>query len=227
MPPIRAKEVMVIKAPQPRNVFDTTPGWGELCATQHPECSLAPMPHVAMKSWYNTYVYVPEQRSHDDRQFLQRFVKGPNGDWIDVCKARQMASFLEETQMAALAAEEEREAIRSGEFTQTTHYVDAYSGERMVEFEGVLQPIQQLYDEYGIEEAPAAGADGSASGWFDFDNLRVAWPFGKPMRNKQVSMHTYNYFDRANPQIISDRSVTMVETGSMYMAAEEYRTGVY
>ncbi|CAE7290038.1 unnamed protein product [Symbiodinium necroappetens] len=69
--------------------------WSELCATPSPEDSLAPVPQIPMKTWYNSYVYVPEE-GQQDRQYLQRFTRGPNGEWIDVVKARRLVDAMEE-----------------------------------------------------------------------------------------------------------------------------------
>merc|ERR1719327_1620814 len=104
---------------------NATFAWTEICGTREPECSMAPVPQVPMKTWYNTYVYVPEQRSHVERQYLERFVPGPDGEWIDVVKARRLTSFLEEQKRKADMVEEEKRLVESGDVVEMTDFVDA------------------------------------------------------------------------------------------------------
>lgn len=192
--------------------------WSELCATPSPEASLAPVPQIPQKSWYNSFVYVPEQASHEDRQFLQRFVKGKNGEWIDVVKARRLVDSLEAQRQKQMREAMEREMILSGNATQSTHYIDAYTGEKLLNFRGKLEPEQTLYEEYHIHRGNVLTGQDEA---FDFDNLRLRWPFAQADRNKPVSQHTYDWFDRRNMYIPTDRSCELVEMRSMYLDKEE------
>ena len=57
--------------------------------------------------------------------------------------------------------------------------------------------------------------------WFDYDNLRFAWPFGVRDRNKPVSQHTYDWFDRRNVYMPSDASCELVEMPSIYLERHE------
>jgi hypothetical protein len=201
--------------PIPKN--STTFTWSEICATPGPEASLAPVPQVAMKSWYNTYVYTPEQTSHEDRRFLQRFTQGPDGEWVDVVKARRLNKYMEESRLKQMREAMEKDLVSSGAATRTTHYVDPYTGEKLVACRGQLLPEQTLYAEYDIHKRNSL----TAEPWFDFDNLRINWPFDAPDRNKIVSQHTYDWFDRRNMYITSDKSVELVELDSMYLEKTE------
>jgi len=194
--------------------------WSEICATPGPEAALAPVPQVQQKSWYNTYVYTPEQSSHEDRQFLQRYVKGPDGEWIDAVKARRLAKHLDEQHLKNMREAMERDMVASGAGTQKTHYLDPYSGEHLVACRGDLLPKAALNREYGVHtDDNVLGLD--EDNFFDFDNLRIPWPFGKPDRNKAISQHTYDWFDRRNMYIPNDRSVELRELPSMYLDREE------
>jgi hypothetical protein len=199
-------------------------GWAELCATPDPEASLAPSPQVAQKTWCNSYMYFPARHSHTERQFLERFVQGPNGEWLDVVKARRMAEFYEEQRLKTMKEQMERELIMSGSVTQNTHFTDAYSGERLVACGGELLPKQQLLDEFEIHDRryEIKNQLQDAKAEFDFDNLRVPWPFGRPHRNKRISQHTYDWFDRSNPYISCDRDVEIIETASTYVDREHH-----
>jgi len=226
-------EPIIVKLPRPRfhggrefldNVpkRDATFAWSEICATPGPECSLAPVPQVPAKQWYNTYVYVPEQRSHVQRHFLERYVQGPDGEWLDVVKARRMAGYLEEHRRKAAEDEMERELVANGSSVQNTGYVDAYSGEPLRACKGQLIPQSALNDQYKLHRSEWKDfLTDQAAGW-DFDNLRVAWPFGRPDRNKKISAHAYEWFDRQNPFIPTDRSYEMLELPSMYVDKENY-----
>lgn len=225
----------IIKLPHPRfpggrNFFDTVPqrdatfAWSEICATPEPECSLAPVPQVQMKSWYNTYLYVPEKNSHLERQYLERFIQGENGEWIDVVKARRMANFLDEQREKEERIKRQRSEVLSGANTFKSGYTDAYTGEQLVAFHGELMPQEELWARNDIRpslmmELREQQAEGEG---FDFANLRVPWPFGRPDRNKMVSKHAYEWFDRRNAYIQSDRQFEMMELPSMYVDKEQY-----
>lgn len=196
---------------------DATFAWSELCATPGPEASLAPVPQIPMKSWYNSYVYLPEQNSHDDRQFLQRYVKGPNGTWVDVIKARRLVNSMEEQREKQMRQALEREMVLSGAGVQKTHYVDAYSGKKMVACRGELVTEKALYEEYHVHQGNVLDQDEV----FDFDNLRFPWPFAHRDVNKPVSQFTYDWFDRRNMYIPTDRSCEIVELSSMYVDQKE------
>merc|ERR1719247_3485591 len=143
MTPTPGLQRVVVKMPHPRysggpEFIDGVPkrnstfAWTELCGTREPECSMAPVPQVREKTWYNTYVYMPEQRSHVERQYLERYVPGPDGDWLDVVKARRMSGFLREQTMKAQEAEEQQRLVQSGDAVEITDYVDQYTGEQLV-----------------------------------------------------------------------------------------------
>jgi len=203
---------------------NSTFAWSEICATPGPESSLAPVPQVECKMWYNTYVYVPEQRSHVERHFLERYVQGPNGEWLDVVKARRMADYYEQKRLTAMRESMEREEVTSGAAVHATAYTDAYTGDPLVACQGSLIRRQELLEEYGTSPAKAAmqaRAQDMQGGW-DWDNLRIPWPFGSPDRNKIISQHAYDWFDRNNPYIRSDRSTEFVELPSMYIEREHY-----
>ncbi|CAL1157639.1 unnamed protein product, partial [Cladocopium goreaui] len=216
LPPLR------VTAPRPRQPGGTefygavpkhsaTFAWSELCATPDPEGSLAPVPQVPMKSWYNSYVYVPEQNMGQDRQYLTRFAKGPNGEWVDVVKARQLLDAMDAAQQRQMREEMEREMVLSGmshlgdaveadgqviSGIQRTHYVDPYSGEKLIACKGQLQTREEILSQYHIRGAVLPPEE-----WFDFDNLRFPWPFAKHDPNKPVSQHTFDWFDRRNVYI--------------------------
>jgi len=198
--------------------------WSEICATRDPNASLAPVPQTETKSWYNSYLYHPEDRSHVENQFLDRFVQGPDGEWIDVIKARRMSSHMEEKREQAMVKQMERAMIMSGSVIQQTGYVDPYSGEHLVSCRGELVPKQQLLEQFGDHFSAGALREmvAETQGGFDWDNLRVPWPFGRPYRNKQVSQHAYDWFDRQNPYIPTDRSCEMLELPSMFVDRHQY-----
>jgi len=188
-----------------------------------PDASLAPVPQTQMKSWYNTYLYVPEEHSHQERRFTDRYVQGADGEWIDAIKARRMSSFMVEKREQAMLHQMERAMIMSGSVMKQTGYTDPYTGEPLVACRGELLPRQQLmerYEEDAVHMLKDAGHELQAG--FDFANLRVPWPFGRPYRNKQVSHHAYDWFDRQNPYIPTDASVEFMELPSMYMEKEQY-----
>lgn len=198
--------------------------WSEICATPEPEASLAPVPQVPMKQWYNTYVYVPERSTHRERQFLERYVQGPDGEWLDVVKARRMSNFYEQQRMQNLKEKMERAMIMTGSAVQKTQYTDAYSGEHLVACGGELLPKQVLYDEYNIHSRSAQMKEmlEQTREDMDFDNFRIAWPFGSPHRNKKIHPATYEWFDRRNGAISSDKSFQIIEMPSTYVDRETY-----
>jgi len=199
---------------------NTTFAWTEICGTQ-PECSMAPAPQVPMKTLYNSYIYVPEQRSHVERQYLERFVPGPDGEWIDVVKARRMSSWLEEQSRKAAQVAEQQRQVQTGETVEQTDYFDQYSGEPLVSCNNQLMSKAQVYERYNVHKSDWANAV-EAMPAFDFDNLRVPWIFGKVDRNKKVSQNVYDWFDRRNPRITSDRSYKLMELPSYYVDEENY-----
>lgn len=250
--------------------------WSELCATPSPEDSLAPVPQIPMKTWYNSYIYVPEE-GQQDRQYLQRFTRGPNGEWIDVVKARRLVDAMEERRQQQMREYMERDMVLAGmralgsgalsagmgamqmgmsgigagwgaidagfsalegtpgsrsvgragmqagdgsdigHGVHQTLYTDAYSGERLIACKGKLQTRAEIFDEYHIR-GQAVPED---EPFFDFDNLRFSWPFARPEKNKPVSQHTYDWFDRRNMYIQGDSSCEIVEMPSVYIDSEE------
>jgi len=204
---------------------DATFAWSELGITPDPECSLAPEAHT-QKMWYNTYLYQQEQNSHKERHFLERFVQGPNGEWLDVVKARRMTRFHDEKRQQDLKDQLERQALMSGAYMRNSSYTDAYSGEDLIECRGELASRETLLQEHGVhrsatELAKLALQDARAQA--DWDNLRVPWPFGTAYRNKKVSQHTYDWFDRNhNPYVPTDKSVEIVELPSMYIDSVQH-----
>lgn len=222
----------IVKLPHPRyegapEFIDGVPkrnstfAWTELCGTNSPECSMAPVPQVREKTWYNSRIYIPEQRSHVERQYLERFVPGPNGEWLDVVKARRMTTFLEEQRKKYEEEEEERRLVKSGDVVELTDYTDVYTGEELVACNNQLLTKQQVYERYNIHRSDW-GKRVDKIPAFDFDNLRSPWPFGKVDRNKRVSQHAYDWFDRRNPRIVSDRSYRIMELPSYYVDEDLY-----
>lgn len=211
----------------------------ELCCTSDPDgAALAPTPEIPVKKWYNTYLYVPEERRaiKDGGQFLERFVQGPDGEWLDVPKARRMAQHIEDARRRDMAAIAERKAIQSGVAfapgglganatgmpqNGMTCYTDPYSGEQLMCYKGELMPKAEIYDRNNIHESEYQRLFDTPGG-LDMDNFRVPWPFGTPHRNKKVSMHAYDWFDRQNPFIPSDKSYEMMELPSVYVDKENY-----
>eukprot|EP00438_Fugacium_kawagutii_P025232 Skav230245 [mRNA] locus=scaffold1818:150086:157664:- [translate_table: standard] len=236
LPPLR------VTAPRPRQPGGTefygavpkhsaTFAWSELCATPDPEASLAPVPQVPTKSWYNSYVYMPEQNMGQDRQYLTRFAKGPNGEWVDVVKARHLLDAMDAAQQRQMREEMEREMVLSGmshlgdaveadghviNGIHRTHYVDPYSGEKLIACKGQLQTRTEILSQYHIRGAVLPPEE-----WFDFDNLRFPWPFAKHDPNKPVSQHTFDWFDRRNVYIPKDSSCELVEMPSIYLERHE------
>merc|ERR1719336_852215 len=119
----------------------------------------------------------------------------------------------------------ERAMVMSGSVVQETRYTDPYSGEHLVACRGELLPRQQLLEQYTNHYSSTALREMvSETQGFDFDNLRVPWPFGRPYRNKQVSQHAYDWFDRQNPYIPTDKSFELMELPSMYVDRHHYET---
>eukprot|EP00928_Gymnodinium_smaydae_P087273 TRINITY_DN71552_c0_g1_i1.p1 TRINITY_DN71552_c0_g1~~TRINITY_DN71552_c0_g1_i1.p1 ORF type:complete len:476 (+),score=110.78 TRINITY_DN71552_c0_g1_i1:139-1566(+) len=208
----------------------------ELCATPEPEASLAPMPEVGCKMWYNTYLYVPEDRRaiQSGGHFLERFVQGENGEWLDVPKARRMAEHVADMRQRDAQQRAEEQAIRNGSAWSwsgsgngenaggvgASEYRDPYSGETLVMYKGELLPKAELFAQHGIQESEWRSMFQLPH--VDFDNFRVPWPFGRPHRNKRVSNSAYEWFDRQNPFIPSDRSYEMLELPSTFVDKENY-----
>mmetsp|Transcript_85915 Transcript_85915/g.243665 ORF Transcript_85915/g.243665 Transcript_85915/m.243665 type:complete len:343 (-) Transcript_85915:222-1250(-) len=228
---------VIVKAPRPRyagapefygNIpkASSTFAWPELCVTADPDWSLSPSPDLE-KHWWNTYIYVPERHSHVERQFLERFVPGPDGEWLDVVKARRMTNYFDHRRETERKERIEREVLMSGAAMQNTGYVDAYSGEPLVVCQGELASRETILQEHNVHRSAAELARlmaQDARTQADFDNLRVPWPFGTPYRNKKIAQHTYDWFDRGgnNPYIQSDRDMTIYELPSMYVDEEHY-----
>lgn len=204
----------------------STFAWPELCVTPENEFSgMAPVPGV-QKIWYNTVFYYPEERSHVERQFLERYVQGPNGEWIDVVKARRMARYYEEKREEEIKEQMERQMLLSGSGMEKTGYTDAYSGEPLVACRGELASREAILEEHGVHRSATELAKVMMSdvrSQSDFDNLRLFWPFAAPSRNKMISQHTYDWFDRHNnPYLPTDDSMEIYELNSMYVDKEHY-----
>lgn len=260
--PHHERDRIIVKLPHPRyhgapEFVDGIPkrtstfAWTELCGTREPECAMTPVPQVQEKSWYNSYVYIPEQRSHVERQYLERYVQGPDGEWIDVVKARRMCSFFDEQKLKADEEREEQKLVKSGEVIKRTDYLDAYSGEHLIACENMVRAPEispetrglpkrhtgealidtvpgarlmtkaEVYDRYGIHKSEW-GKYVDTDPIFEFDNLRVPWPYGQVDRNKKVSQHLYDWFDRRNPHVVSDKSYNMMELPSYYVDEDLY-----
>lgn len=243
-----------VKLPRPKYkggsvTWDNVPskdaafGWGEMAVTSLTRgASLAPDPEVDMKMWYNSYVYVPEQRSHLENQFLERFVPDPEreGEWLDAVKAQRMVEHFYNVQREHQQHEHEKELVRGGEamFGNSTtlggdpslrgHWADAYSGEQLFVAPSSFVTEKEAREKYGALRSEWKDAVDTATSGFDFANLRVPWPFGKPIRNKKVSSNLYEWYDRRNMYITSDRTYQTMELPSVYVDKENYqkwRTG--
>lgn len=234
-PPEVHRTYVTVKLPAPRypgasTFYGNIPSraatfaWPELCVTPGPDCSLAPSPDVAGKQWFNSYVYIPEQRSHLERQFLDRFVQGPNGEWIDAVKARRMTNFLEQKREAAMHNSEEQAMVMSGSVVHPTRFTHAYTGQRLLSCRGELLTKQELLEEYHLHPTGAKLREmvQETEPLFDWDNLRINWPFDSADRNKKVSLETYDRFDRRSVYVPTDRSVELMELPSMYVERQVY-----
>lgn len=240
--PIVGRQRVIVKAPRPRykgglEFYGGVPkrsstfAWSELCATPEPENSLAPTPQVTQKSWYNTYLYVPEEQSHTERQYLERFVEGPNGEWIDTLMCQRHHNFLEEKRLERLRDQMEREAMKRGHDCHITSFQDPYSGEHYVVSGGRLVLREHLRGQnHKIPHdfiPPLSELVDLKPEQFDFANLRVPWPFSEPERNKPVQQRVYDWFDRHyNPDIVHDRSFDVLELPSMYVDRYEYTMNI-
>jgi len=215
--------------------------WSELCATPSPEDALAPVPQIPMKTWYNSYGYIPEE-SQEDRHFLGRFTGGPNDEWIDRVKAQRLVKAMDDQRQRQMREDMEREMVMAGmrsmraegalqagggsdmggsdmgHGVHRTHYTDAYSGEKLIACKGRLQTREEVLAEYHIRGQVLGGDD---EPFFDFDNLRFSWPFARPERNKPVSQHTFDWFDRRNMYIARDSSCEIVDMPSIYVERQE------
>lgn len=196
--------------------------WTEANVTPGPTGSLQPVPFVQQKEWYNTYIYVPEQRPCLERHYMERFIQGPNGEWIDTVRAQRMVQYIDNK-----IKEEEEEKhmqylVENGIGIEKTHYTDSYDGQRLVTMQGQLWGEQDLERKYKPNRSDWKDVVDDAQDGFDFANLRIPWPFGRPNRNKKINTHTYEWFDRRNMHIESDRSYDILELDSAYVDAEMY-----
>mmetsp|Transcript_42634 Transcript_42634/g.77454 ORF Transcript_42634/g.77454 Transcript_42634/m.77454 type:complete len:359 (+) Transcript_42634:152-1228(+) len=233
MEPQAGLERIIVRRPRPRfpggpefydniRTRDATFAWSEICATPFPECSLAPVPQVESKSWYDTFIFVPEQRSHVERHFLERFVEAPDGEWIDVVKARRMWKYFDLHAREYETRKAENKKIARGVGVETTPYTDQYTAEKLVSYHGHLVSRPELYAEHNINRSAMQRTLDEGEPLFDFDNLRTPWPFGRPDRNRQISEDVYEWFDRRNLYIPTDKSYQIAELPSMYVDAEQY-----
>lgn len=209
---------------------DASFAWGDLCVTGlNKGASLAPDPEMP-KMWYNTYVYVPEERGLLEAKYLDRFVPDPEheGEWLDVVKAQRMVGYFDKHRQEHEQQEAEREAVEKGEDVFKTPYVDVYSGDHLQVHGHELYTWDELRKKYGIYRSEWKDIKEKAGSGWDWDNLRVPWVFDRPQRNKQVSQNAYDWFDRKNKYIPTDRSYEMQEMPSVYVDKENYnkwRTG--
>lgn len=216
------------KYPGSHDFWDNIPahtasfGWTEANVTPGPTGSLQPVPHVQEKQWYNTYLYVPERRPLLERHYLERYVPGPNGEWVDTVKAERMVGFIDEKLHEHHKEEQMREAVRTGYGVEKTHFVDAYDGQKLVKFCGGLWGESDLDSQYKVNRTAWKDFTGGISKGFDYGNLRVPWPFGRTNRNKRVMTHTYEWFDRVNPHIETDRDYEILELESAYVDKQMY-----
>jgi len=114
------------------------------------------------------------------------------------------------------------QAIKKGFGVQSTHFVDAYDGQKLVKFSGGLWGEKDLDSQYKIDRTDWKDFKQRFIGGFDYGNLRVPWPFGKTNRNKRVMTHTYEWFDRQNPHIETDRDYEVWELESAYVDKAMY-----
>lgn len=205
----------------------------ELCATGDPEASLAPVPDIHCKQWYNTYVYVPETRSamKEGGQFLERFVQGDDGEWLDYPKAERLAEHIQYKREKYQEEKRMQEAIMSGKGWEYTGsdptgkdgYTCPYSGKRLVVHQGKIMPKAALMDQYNVHISEFRQMVRDLVPPADFDNFRLGWPGASaPDRNKSTSQAAYDWYDRQNPFITSDRNYQFVELASSYVDAENY-----
>lgn len=235
-PEVIRRTTVIIKPPRSRFVGspefygslpkrDATFAWSELGITPDPECDLAPEAGV-QKMWYNTYIYQQERTSHKERHFLERFVQGPDGEWLDVVKARRMSRFYAEKREQEMKEQLEQQMLLSGSAMRSTGYTDAYSGEALIDCRGQLATRESMLEEYGVNRSAteiAKQAVKDARAQADWDNLRIPWPFGSAHRNKKISQHTYDWFDRNhNPYVPTDKSVEIFELPSMYIDSVQH-----
>jgi hypothetical protein len=194
---------------------------GELTASGHPDYSLAPARGQGTKSWYNTYLYVPEERSHIENQYLERFVQSPDGSWIDVCKCRRMAKFTRELQEKAMAEEE----VRGWSGVSDTAYTEPYSGEPLFAFKGELLLRGEMYARYGHHRSRKWQQVIEQMRPVDWDNLRFPpWPFGEPQgdTSKRIAPEVYEWYDRRNTFMPSDDHYEILNLANSYADAETY-----
>lgn len=224
---------MVVKLPKPRhhggpqfwdNIRDrdAVPGWTEICSTPYPEASLAPVPQVAEKSWYNSWLYVNEKRSHLERHYLERFVQGADGEWIDSVRAHRMSQFIEDHRREAEIERQQRYEVEHSKGVKLTGYVDSYSGEHLVNYRGELVTMDALREMYKVHRSAHQDMVESATEGWSFDNLRIPWLFGKAERNKMISQNAYEWLDRRNEYLKTDRDFEWLELPSMYVDKEMY-----
>lgn len=216
------------KWPGSQDFWDNIPshtaafGWTEANVTPGPTGSLQPVPQVFEKQWYNTYLYVPERRPCLERHYLERYVPGPNGEWVDTVKAERMVDFIDDKIDEHIHEEEMAERVKMGFGVQQTHYVDAYDGQHLVKFCGGLWGVKDLDQQYKVNRSAWKEQMEGALNGFDYANLRIPWPFGKTNRNKRVMTHTYEWFDRENQYIETDRDYEIMELESAYVDREMY-----
>jgi len=226
-------ERVVIKAPRARHPGAPTfygaissrtaqAGWVEVC---QPDSGLVPDPGSASKSWYNTYLYEPEVQPNVDRQFLDRYILSEDGTWLDVGQCRRTSDFIEDKIQKARQQRKLQEAIRAGVDIHPTAYRDPYSGERLISFRHELMPRAELFQRNQLDESVwQRTVDGEDPPW-DLDNMRVPpWPFGKPDRNKPMSMHVYDWLDTRNIYMQRESDFHIIDMPSVYVDEESYHS---
>lgn len=160
--------------------------------------------------WVNHYVYVPKEVSHLENQFLDRFVPDPfrEGEWIDSVMAERMCSYYEH-KISLKARAAEAEAALQAEAAMPLHetdLTDPYSGQKLYSKAGQLLTEDQLWRKYGLTAS--------------------SLPFSlKPDRNKQVSQQVYDWFDRGNCYIQTDRDYEIRDMASIYVDGQMYDKG--
>lgn len=189
----------------------------ERCVSRRPEYGLEATAEIPEKTWLNHYVYTPEKRSHADRQFLQRYKEGPDGVWLDTVKAQRLSGFINTHRKKGEADDTLRDLIAQGAAVPEGTYNDAYNGAPMALIRGEMVETEKLKEIYRGHRSEWKDKLRDLAESADFDNLRIEWPFGRPDRNKRLSMDVYNGFDRNCDAVKADRDYPIYEMPSMYV----------
>lgn len=184
-------------------------------------------PSQETKQWYNTWLYVPEKPKGGviQNQFMDRYVMGPGGTWIDTWRAQDRSRFLESKVQEETKRWEYDESIRNCEAVDwEPHLYDAYSGANLVSVHGQMVPADDIRRTYKVKRSEWSDAYDMVFKENPYDMFRFMTPafMDKRHPNKRIDQYAYDYFDRRNPNIKRDEDYEFIETAGSFVDAERH-----